>query len=393
MISTQTLNQLNAVQDAIHATGLRLDDNDYRKQYHTDLSPLGWHIGHCAFIESYWLREIVLGDNRITRPLHYLYFPENIPKPERGPALPPQAEHLEWCKTLNAENRELLREPSQRMRDNPLCADEYLVRFILQHHAQHLETIQMVLQQRALQSARTLQAIDTPLRASREYAKPVVLSAGNYQVGSTNNSYAFDNEVPAHTVALQTIALAALPVSNAQWLAFIEDDGYHSPRWWSKDGWQWRSECQAEAPEHWRRDDNTGWFAVTHEGPQRLGANDPVYGINYHEAQAFVSWLAATLLPGARLPHEYEWEAACNLGLLDDTGEVWEWCENTFHPYQGFSAFPYDNYSKPWFDGKHYTLRGGSRYTCDVIKRASFRNFYNPDKRHIFAGLRIALPA
>ena len=108
-----------------------------------------------------------------------------------------------------------------------------------------------------------------------------------------------------------------------------------------------------------------------------------MYGISFHEAQAFSHWARA------RLPHEHEWEAAVKSEQLHNTGQVWEWCANTFHPYQGFSAFPYDEYSKPWFDDNHYVLRGASRHTRPEIRRASFRNFFNPDKRHIFAGLRL----
>lgn len=392
MLSTDSINQINSVQNAIRETGLLLDDSEYRQQYHPDLSPLGWHIGHCAFVETYWLREVVLGDDDITAPLQYLYIPENIPKPQRGPALLPRDEHLDWCARLNAENQELLRQPPRRMRDNPLWSDEYLARFILQHHAQHLETIKMVLQQRALQKAGNSRPVHTPLQASHIYDEPVILPGGQYPVGSTSDSHAFDNELPAHTATLQDTALGATPVSNAHWLAFMEDGGYQEPRWWSEEGWQWLTAHEVQAPEHWLTNAEGNWFAITHEGDQELGADEPVYGINYYEAQAFIKWLATTLLPGARLPHEYEWEAAHNLGLLGNTGLVWEWCENTFHPYDGFKPFPYDGYSKPWFDGNHYSLRGGSHHTCNIIKRSSFRNFYNPDKRHIFAGLRIALP-
>jgi iron(II)-dependent oxidoreductase len=77
------------------------------------------------------------------------------------------------------------------------------------------------------------------------------------------------------------------------------------------------------------------------------------------------------------------------LQLLEQTGHVWEWCNNCFYPYAGFQSFPYKEYSQPWFNDNHYTLRGGSLHTRPGIKRASFRNFHAPEKRHIFAGLRL----
>jgi iron(II)-dependent oxidoreductase len=128
-------------------------------------------------------------------------------------------------------------------------------------------------------------------------------------------------------------------------------------------------------------------------GAYDLPGDAAVSGISYYEAQAYVQWLKQTRpdsFADVRLPHEYEWEIARRLQLLEDCGQAWEWCSNTFHPYPGFQAFPYDRYSKAWFDGNHFTLRGGSLQTRPAIKRPAFRNFYNADKRHIFAGLRLA---
>jgi iron(II)-dependent oxidoreductase len=102
-----------------------------------------------------------------------------------------------------------------------------------------------------------------------------------------------------------------------------------------------------------------------------------------------------SLYAGCGLPHENAWEVAMRSDerLWKSTGQAWEWCNNTFYPYPGFRAFPYARYSTPWFDQRHYVMRGGSRYSGQSIRHRAFRNFYTADKRHVFAGLRLAMMA
>lgn len=392
MLSPATLKQLKAIQGLIISTGRRLNDHDYRRQYHTDLSPLGWHVGHCTFIETFWLRETVLKDASATGHLHQLYFPENMPKPERGPALPEHDEHIRWCEQLQSENRELFSNPPASLRDHVLCKDEYLTRFLIQHHCQHFETMAMVLTQRQLQTVDRDFNIRKPLRASTFGHECINIPAGDFKVGC-NQIDAFDNEVPVMQIKLTDYALARHAVSNSDWLTFIDDQGYNEQRWWSNDGWQWCQQNQITHPEQWLANTDSQWFGVDSFGAHELTATSAVQGISYFEAEAFVSWLREAVAGAyslARLPHEYEWEIARQQQFLNDDTQVWEWCVNTFQPYEGFRPFPYENYSTPWFDNKHYSLRGGSCYTQSAVKRPSFRNFYQPGKRHMFSGMRLA---
>jgi iron(II)-dependent oxidoreductase len=393
IISAGTLAELRAVQDLINQAGRQLSDHDYRQQYHVDLSPLGWHVGHCAFLETFWLRETLLGDDSATAAHHELYFPENLPKPQRGPALPDQQAHIDWCEQLQAENRELMQNPTTALREQSLVQNDYLARFLLQHHAQHYETMAMVLTQRQLKASHEKFQVNNKLSASLPTHNTLKLETGNYRIGYEQGVDAFDNEVPPQTVTIQSFMLSTQPISNANWLAFIEDGGYQQPLYWSDDGWQWRYDNDTEYPEQWLKNIDGDWFGVNADGAHELAADSAVSGINYYEANAFINWLHETAndFTHARLPHEYELEVAQQRKELEGSGQIWEWCANTFHPYEAFSPFPYDNYSKPWFDGKHYTLRGSSPYTQTAVKRHSFRNFYNPDKRHIFSGLRLAL--
>lgn len=353
----------------------------YQQQFHPDLSPSGWHLGHCVFTENYWIREVI-EEQPIDPDDRDLYVPEFSPKPKRGGRLPSFRPLLDWAQQQQREN--LRRFTRLTGRQHPLLKAGYLGTFLIQHYAQHYETLCQVRAQRQLQHARPA-AIRAPLKPSVPFAMATTeLPAGEYSVGQANPKRPYDNEHPAHSVRLTGCRLAKQPASNADFLAFIQDGGYSRSELWSAAGWRWRRQQGIEHPCYWQRDEKGRWYGVGPGGTYRLRPGQPVYGLSYYEAAAFARWA------GGRLPHEHEWEAAAALGLLEQKGQVWEWCANPFRPYDGFQAYPYDGYSLPYFDEAHFVLRGGSALTCRVIKRPSFRNYYEADKRHIFAGVRPA---
>lgn len=373
------LTLLQEAQQALLALLLPLKEQELVEQYHPDLSPLGWHVGHCVFIENLWIEHQAQQDAVV---LQDLYLPQRSPKTERGRRLLEKAALLRWAKGQQQRHSEMLLRGTADPQTWPLLRDEALVVFLLQHHCQHLETMQMVLAQRAARQS-TQGFEGTRLQAQRRSVAGVELPAGEYAIGSDDPA-AYDNEQPRRWVRLPAVRLSQQPVFNADYLAFMADDGYHRRAFWSDAGWQWRGRLSQARPEHWRQDEAGGWLQVTPEGIVPLPAEASLIGINYYEAEAYAAWA------GGRLLHEYEWEVAQTKGLLEGVGTSWEWCGNRFHPYPGFRAFPYEGYSVPWFDGAHYVLRGGSLYTQPSLRRASFRNFYTADKRHIFAGCRLA---
>ncbi len=380
--SPETLRELERVQTLLLGLVEDLDDYSYRTQFHADLSALGWHLGHCTFVECYWLHEVVRNDGSVTQPLRELYVPPLTPKPERGQRIPAQQDLLEWVRHMQQFNRDCLQQGSVFWGEHALLEDQYLQRFLIQHHSQHYETMLMALSQRAQQRAETYR-VDTILHSRTPDTDGLEMPGGHYRIGGTRPE-SFDNELPPQQAELGPFRIARRPVSNAEFLGFMEAGGYQSQALWSTGGWHWRSDEQIQQPDHWRQDDAGNWYGVGVRGPYDLPAEEPVMGLSHHEAEAYARWA------GGRLPHEYQWEAACRVGLLEHTGRAWEWCATPFHPYEGFEPFPYDEYSQPWFDDQHYSLRGGSLYTQPTIKRPSFRNFYLADKRHIFAGLRLA---
>lgn len=378
----QTLDDLAILQQQGLELAAALPATDVNRQFHPDLSPLGWHIGHCALTERYWLREMVLGERPGDDALQALYFPENSRKDQRAAALPARDELLAWAHGVHDDNRALLAELPQRAGEHSLVQDGYLLDFLAQHYAQHLETMAYILAQRALGCTQGWMAPGEP-EPRQPAPEPVQIGGGEYAVGS-DSLYAYDNERPSHWTTLHAATLARDPVSNAEFLAFIAEGGYRRPELWSSVGWHWRETAAIDLPVFWRRDRAGHCYEVAPEGPRALAAEAPVSGLGYWEAEAFARWA------GARLPHEHEWEVLAQHGALRGTGQVWEWCANPLAPYPGFQPFPYDGYSMPWFDGNHFVLRGGSEHTRAAVRRATFRNFYEPDKRHLFAGLRLA---
>ncbi|MFQ5661011.1 MAG: SUMF1/EgtB/PvdO family nonheme iron enzyme [Gammaproteobacteria bacterium] len=375
-------NRFYTLQDLLLKTVRQAAHPDYKLQFHPDLSPMGWHLGHSVFTETYWIREIVMRNDEISSGLKDLYTPEQSPKSQRGDALPPHHELCNWAELMQRENRELLERHIQHHADHELMQNNYLWNFLSQHYAQHYETATLIRLQRALQQSRDF-IVANPLQSSMPERNTVKIVSGKYCIGASGTCAPYDNEYPDFSAPLDEFHIALTPVSNAEYLAFMETGGYDSSDYWDDAGWDWRLQEAAVYPDHWRQDPEGHYYGHDAGGPCQLDPDSPVHGVNHYEASAFARWA------GARLPHEYEWEAANLTGALQACGQVWEWCANTFHPYEGFRAFPYSGYSIPYFDGKHYSLRGGGAYTQEVIKRPTFRNYYQADKRHIYAGIRL----
>ena len=377
------LEELRLAQDLVMALIEPLQDDSYRQQHHPDLSPLGWHLGHCTYTECYWLQEVILGDNRYTAPVASLYTPALTPKPERGAGLPALNVLVQWVLGMQSLHAEIFDAAPAALLEHHLMQDDYLIHFLIQHYSQHNETMLAALTQCALHNTATDFQVTQPFTARPPVQDRISIQPGHYRVGG-RSPVACDNEQPSQQATLGPCDIARYPVSNSEFLGFMEDGGYANESCWEKTGWQWQQQQSLTAPEHWRRNSAGNWYGIGVRGAYALDGTDAVHGISRHEAAAYARWA------GGRLPHEHQWEVACRLQFLEQTGRVWEWCNNCFYPYAGFQPFPYEEYSQPWFDDNHYTLRGGSFHTRPAIKRASFRNFHAPEKRHIFAGLRLA---
>jgi ergothioneine biosynthesis protein EgtB len=234
-------------------------------------------------------------------------------------------------------------------------------------------------------------------------------AGGLVEIGHDGPGFAFDNEGPRHQVFLRPFRLADRPVSNGDYLAFIEDDGYGRAGLWLSDGWAAVNAQGWRAPMYWRQDERGRWTIRTLSGERSLDPDEPVCHVSYYEADAFAAWA------GKRLPSEAEWETAArglpvagNLmdsdrlhprladagdrgGLRQMYGDVWEWTQSAYLPYPGFRApdGAIGEYNGKFMSGQ-MVLRGGSCATPADHIRASYRNFFPPAARWQFSGIRLA---
>ena len=407
-----------------------LSDEELHLQHDPLMSPIIWDLGHIAHFEELWLTRNLDG------PIEFVempgpYNPFEHPRSTRGALpLPP----LEHCREVMNEIRArvLSRLHAADLEgDHPLLAGGYAYRMVLQHEYQHNETILQTLQ----------------LKRGAPYSPParVALPAGGeglpttgmarfpggpVEIGTDDRTEAYDNERPRHVVELRPFDIDVHPVTNGQYLEFVEAGGYGRPELWSVAGRRWLEESRAEAPKYWFRTAD-GWMTrvMDRSGPVR--ADHPVCHVCYHEAEAFARWA------GKRLPTELEWEAAASwdpdtgrkrrypwgdeppsrelanldqlgfgtaalgayprnrspIGCSGMIGDVWEWTSSDFRSWPGFEAFPYREYSEVFFGDEYKVLRGGSWATRPGAVRNTFRNWDYPIRRQIFSGFRCARDA
>jgi ergothioneine biosynthesis protein EgtB len=219
------------------------------------------------------------------------------------------------------------------------------------------------------------------------------------EIGASDNDFAFDSERPRHQALLHPHAIASRPVTNGEWREFMADGGYETPSLWLSDGLDWLQRERASRPLYWRED----WTEFTLGGRRDIDLAAPVAHVSYYEADAFARWA------GARLPGEAEWEAFAqssdpNLGNQLDRagavvpkppgdifGDVWEWTRSPFAPYPGFAPAEgtVGEYNGKFMCGQ-FVVKGASCATPRGHSRACYRNFFPPDARWQFTGLRLA---
>jgi ergothioneine biosynthesis protein EgtB len=429
------LARYRGVRAASLALAAPLSPEDMMVQSCAEASPAKWHLAHTSwFFETFVLRDFLAGYRDFHPDFHWLFnsyynsLGEMPAKNLRSSfSRPPLTDILAYRAHIDQAIARLLEAPPE------FPANAEAARRIalgLEHEQQHQELMATDIKHALFTNplhpayvARGTSAADS----DSEIAPPlgwVNFSGGITEIGfaadpESTDSFCFDNESPRHTVYLQPYSLATRLVTVAEYLAFMDDNGYERPELWLSEGWTTMREVGWQAPLYWQRAQNStsGWRIYTMHGWRGLDelSETPVCHISLFEADAYARW-ASHHTPGCRLPTEFEWESAAaqsecrsaNANLLESGalhptrarsasglqqvfGDVWEWTASAYTGYPGYHPLSgaLGEYNGK-FMSSQMVLRGGSCVTPATHIRATYRNFFAPGTRWQFSGLRLA---
>jgi ergothioneine biosynthesis protein EgtB len=376
-------------------------------------SPAKWHLAHTSWFFETFILERQINNYRPFNPMfrvlynsYYKSIGEQYSRPQRGLiSRPSLAEVYEYREYVNENMLAFLGE-----RETLTDSLKEIFETGLNHEQQHQELILTDLKH--LFSFNPLHPVYRERPATQTTEAPPLrwhaYDEGIRLIGHQSEAFAFDNEEPRHRVFVEAFELASRLVTNREYLEFMQDGGYTRPEFWLSDGWDTVQKQGWQAPLYWQEQDEV-WFAHTLSGFQEVNLDEPVCHVSFYEADAYARWA------GARLASEFEWESVAEALAVEGNfvenellhpapvgesstegpqqmyGDVWEW---TISPYSPYPRFAPRSGSLGEYNGKfmcnQLVLRGGSCATPLSHIRASYRNFFPPDARWQFSGIRLA---
>jgi ergothioneine biosynthesis protein EgtB len=415
-----------------------LETEDYVVQTESFMSPPRWHLGHVSWFFEQLLKKYYKDfkpykeDYSYYLNSYYQAFGKPFNKGKRGTlSRPTVRETIDYWNHINRQAAKFFE--SAEIKLNIL--KDFILGF--NHEQQHQELlvydIQHLLQDKYKPKIRKSQPQNSGSLPKKAMIK---IEGGIFELGfdilKHKDEFAYDIEMPSHKVYLNDYYIENAPVTNAEYLEFIYDGGYKNYKYWLDEGWQRINTNKIEAPLYWEREDSGSWFKRDFGGKRYIEnfPNEPVTNVSFYEADAYCRW------SGKRLPSEAEWEKAASwnedkkqkslypwgdsvtgedkTNLLETRlwkpadifsfgssksyyecygmiGDVWEWTNSEFTAYPGFKS-GFAEYNDKWFTGQK-VLRGGSFATPAKSTRCTYRNFFKPHERWMFAGFRCAKDA
>ena len=362
-----------------------LETEDYVVQPIVDVSPPKWHLGHTTwFFETFILKQFVDGYKVFDPEYDYVFnsyyetLGTRVIRTDRGNLSRPTVKDVyAFRKHVDAAMTEFLQ--------NPLSKEiEEVLSIGFNHEQQHQELlmtdVKYILGNNPLFPAYKKEQ-NGKGNAKFEPAEFLKIEEGIYEIGFEGDGFCFDNELSRHKVFLNEFEIASELVTNQEYLEFIKDGGYSDFNFWHSDGWTWVKANDIKSPMYWHLLEDR-WQHFTLEGLIDVDPNEPVNHISYYEASAYASW------KGMRLATEAEWEIAAQ---KFDWGKRWEWTESAYLPYPGFIKAPgaIGEYNGKFMINQ-MVLRGASEVTSPDHSRITYRNFFPPELRWQYTGIRLA---
>ena len=387
------------------------------------VNPPLWEIGHVAWFQEHWVLRGIGGARPLRPNADALYDSSAVPHSLRWDLpLPSRRETLAYAEAVHDRVLEKL------ARGEPGPALRYFVQLAVFHEDMHGEAFWYTRQTHGYPPPPCGAPARSPQSALTAPPGDAHVAGGNFELGARpDEPFVFDNEKWAHATPLEPFAIARAPVTQGEFAAFVDDAGYQRRDLWCDAGWRWREAVGALAPVYWRQSAGGRFERRSFERWLPLEPDLPMLHVCWYEAQAYCRWA------GRRLPTEAEWEAVASghpippgtrtrrhpwgdeaprpahaaldgrlagpapigafpagdsaTGCRQLSGGVWEWTASDFAPYPEFTPDPYRDYSQPWFH-THKVLRGGCFATRARLLRNTWRNFYPPDRRDVWAGFR-----
>lgn len=363
-----------------------LQTEDYVVQPVVDVSPPKWHIGHTTWFFETFVLKPYMGNYPEFDPLYNYVFNSyyetvgtRVIRTDRGNLSRPTVEDI-------YKYRKYVDDAMKQFLQNSLSKEvEEILVLGFNHEQQHQELlmtdIKYILGNNPLFPAYKSSSNKKERINQKDENDFIKMEKGIYEVGFDGQGFCFDNELKKHKVYLVDYSISKNLVTNEEFIEFINSGGYKKFNYWHADGWAWVKMNQMNAPLYWYFMDNH-WCHYTLEGLQLVDMNEPVCHVSFYEAAAFASW------KGMRLPTESEWEIAAP---KFNWGRRWEWTESAYLPYPGFSKAPgaIGEYNGK-FMVNQMVLRGASDVTSPGHSRITYRNFFQPDLRWQYTGIRLA---